>query len=262
MSPCKLVFQIGNCPALSESASRRIPVAELIAMDHMNQDRISELKALLERYNYGYYVLDEPSVPDSEYDKLMHELKKLEKENFETVDPSSPSQKVGGGLAKGFEKVKHEMPMLSLDNVLDESGLETFIQRIERSLNALSSVRFCAEPKLDGLAVSLLYENGVLVRAATRGVGGVGEDVTRNVKTIHNVPRTLSRSSAPKKLEVSGEVVIPVAKFEKLNERLASEGKKVLVNPRNAASGSLRQLDVQVTARRPLQFFCIRNRRV
>ncbi len=224
-------------------------------MDQMNQDRISELKALLERYNYEYYVLDDPSVTDPEYDKLMRELKKLEKENFEAVDPSSPSQKVGGGLAKGFEKVKHEMPMLSLDNVLDESGLEAFIQRIERSLNASSSVKFCAEPKLDGLAVSLLYENGVLVRAATRGDGSVGEDVTRNVKTIRNVPRKLSDSSIPNKLEVRGEVIIPVEKFEKLNERLASEGKKMLVNPRNAASGSLKQLDAQVTARRPLQFF-------
>ncbi|WP_427030066.1 NAD-dependent DNA ligase LigA [Halomonas sp. H2] len=224
-------------------------------MNHKNQDRISELRALVEKYNHEYYILDEPSVTDSEYDELMRELKGLESENLERSDPSSPSQKVGGGVAKGFKKVKHEVPMLSLDNVFDFSGLENFIRRIEKSFGTSSPVTFCAEPKLDGLAVSLIYEHGALVRGATRGDGSVGEDVTRNVKTIRNVPRTLSSINAPNRLEVRGEVVIPVVKFEELNERLASEGKNLLVNPRNAASGSLRQLNVDVTARRPLEFF-------
>lgn len=221
----------------------------------MYKDRIKDLRRLIEQYDYEYYVLDSPSVPDGEYDKLMRELKELEQAHPETITPTSPTQRVSGAVAKGFEKAKHEVPMLSLDNVFDEEELGSFVRKVEKGLGKTNSVRFCAEPKLDGLAVSLLYEEGVLVRAATRGDGSVGENVTLNVKTIRDLPHVLPYCDAPSRLEVRGEVVMLVSEFEKLNERLAVEGKKPLVNPRNAAAGSLRQLDPKVTAKRPLQFY-------
>jgi len=224
-------------------------------MDHMYTDRIKKLRRLIEQYDYEYYVLDTPSVPDVEYDKLMRELKELEQAHPETITPISPTQTVRGAVAKGFDKVKHEVPMLSLDNVFDEEELESFVKKIEKGLNGRGPIRFCAEQKLDGLAVSLLYEDGILVRAATRGDGSVGENVTLNVKTIRNIPHVLTNNDAPTRLEVRGEVVMLVSEFEALNEKLAAEGKKRLVNPRNAAAGSLRQLDPKVTAKRPLQFY-------
>ncbi|MFC1626415.1 NAD-dependent DNA ligase LigA [Pseudomonadota bacterium] len=221
----------------------------------MYKDRIKDLRRLIEQYDCEYYVLDSPSVPDVEYDKLMRELKELEQAYPETITPTSPTQRVSGAVAKGFEKVKHEIPMLSLDNVFDEEELESFVMKVEKGLGKTNSVSFCAEPKLDGLAVSLLYEEGVLVRAATRGDGSAGENVTQNVKTICDLPHVLPYNDAPARLEVRGEVVMLVSEFEKLNKRLAAEGKKPLVNPRNAAAGSLRQLDPKVTVKRPLQFF-------
>ncbi|MDQ6978414.1 MAG: NAD-dependent DNA ligase LigA, partial [Ghiorsea sp.] len=221
----------------------------------MYKDRIKNLRRLIEKYDNEYYMMDSPSVPDVNYDNLMRELKNLEQAHPETITPTSPTQRVSGAVAKGFGKVKHEMPMLSLDNVFDAEELEGFVKKVEKGLGTTNSISFCAEPKLDGLAVSLLYEEGVLVRAATRGDGSSGENVTQNVKTISNIPHVLLHSDAPARLEVRGEVVMLVLDFEKLNKKLAVEGKKPLVNPRNAAAGSLRQLDSKVTEKRPLQFF-------
>lgn len=221
----------------------------------MYKERIKELRRLIEKYDYEYYVLDSPTAPDVEYDKLMRELRDLEHAHPEMITSTSPTQRVSGVVAKGFEKIKHEVPMLSLDNVFNDEELENFINKVEKGLSGSKLVKFCAEPKLDGLAVSLLYEDGVLVRAATRGDGNVGENVTLNVKIIKDLPHVLTEDNLPVKLEVRGEVVMLVSDFEKLNERLALEGKKRLVNPRNAAAGSLRQLDTKVTAKRPLKFY-------
>ena len=227
----------------------------MMAVDYMNENRIIGLRRLLETYDHEYYVLDAPSISDFEYDNLMRELKELEQTYPEAIEPTSPTQKVGGAIAKGFDKIRHGLPMLSLDNVFDDDALERFIQRVENSLNQSTPISFCAEPKLDGLAVSLLYKNGTLIKAATRGDGTVGEDVTSNVKTIRNIPHILPQNKVPGELEVRGEVIIPIAEFEQLNKKLVLEGKKKLVNPRNAAAGSLRQLDPRVTESRPLQFF-------
>jgi DNA ligase (NAD+) len=220
----------------------------------MSKERIVELRALIKKYDYEYYALDAPSVHDSEYDRLMRELIDLEKTYPETITPMSPTQRVSGSVTKGFKKVQHEIPMLSLDNVLNGEELEDFVERVEKDL-IVNSVRFCAEPKLDGLAVSILFEDGILVRAVTRGDGSVGDDVTLNIKTISNLPHVLPFSASPNRLEVRGEVVIPILDFDELNSKLEKEGNNRLINPRNAAAGSLRQLDPKITATRPLQFF-------
>lgn len=224
------------------------------------QQVIAEVQALRERledYNYRYYVLDNPSVPDAEYDRLMRQLRDLEARHPELISADSPSQKVGGGLATAFTEVQHEMPMLSLDNVFEEADFKEFIRRVRNRLNVSSEqpLSYCCEPKLDGLAMSLLYVNGVLERAATRGDGQTGEDVTANVRTIRNVPLKLRGEQLPERLEVRGEVVIPSADFERMNEQARANGKKIFANPRNAAAGSLRQLDSRITASRPLAFY-------
>ncbi|TDP31000.1 DNA ligase (NAD+) [Idiomarina aquatica] len=218
------------------------------------KQRIQQLQKLLTRYNREYYELDEPSVPDSEYDALFRELQQLERDHPDLASANSPTQKVGSKPLDKFDTVAHEVPMLSLDNAFDEDEFEAFTLRVNERLDSSNNITYCCEPKLDGLAVSILYENGKLVRAATRGDGYRGENITENVKTIRNVPLELS-SEAPQRLEVRGEVFMPTAAFEAFNEQARKREQKVFANPRNAAAGSLRQLDSRVTAKRPLHFY-------
>lgn len=209
----------------------------------------------LTEYGYQYYVLDTPTVPDAEYDRLMRELIELEAAHPELRTPASPSQRVGGAALTAFAEVSHEIPMLSLDNVFSDDELLAFDQRMQDRLKRPQTFTFCCEPKLDGLAVSLLYQAGVLVRAATRGDGSTGEEITENVRTIQVIPLRLKGDDWPARLEVRGEVFMPKAGFDALNERARASGDKVFANPRNAAAGSLRQLDSRITATRPLAFY-------
>ncbi len=220
--------------------------------------RIEELKQLLNKYNHQYYVLDEPTVPDAEYDRLMQELNSIENSHPELKTIDSPSQKVGGQALKAFSQVRHQLPMLSLDNVFDLADFQAFVKRIKDRLATHDKIRFCAEPKLDGLAVSLRYENGFLVQAATRGDGSVGENITENIRTIKSIPLKLIGELGkdfPHVVEVRGEVFMPKASFDSLNEQAKKRGEKVFANPRNAAAGSLRQLDSKITAKRNLAFY-------
>ncbi|MBB1273576.1 NAD-dependent DNA ligase LigA [Psychromonas sp. SR45-3] len=219
------------------------------------EQKIQQLSELLEEYNYQYYVQDAPSVPDAEYDRVFQALQKLEIENPDLVSINSPTQKVGGAALSKFEQVTHQLPMLSLDNVFDSDSLNDFMQRV-MDKSPLAETAFCIEPKLDGLAASIIYENGVLVQAATRGDGLTGENVTENVKTITNLPLKLRGENIPAVLEVRGEVFMLKAGFDKLNKGLIAAGEKPFVNPRNAAAGSLRQLDSKIAAARPLAFYC------
>ncbi len=216
--------------------------------------RIASLRAQLGAHDYRYYVLDDPSVSDSEYDGLMQELKALEAEHPELITPDSPTQRVGGAPAADFGSVEHAVPMLSLDNAFSEQDARDFDRRIHERLKRAADIRYAAEPKLDGLAVSLVYRQGALQRAATRGDGVHGEDVTANVRTIRAVPLVL-RGAVPDLMEVRGEIFMPVAGFKLMNEQAQERGEKVFVNPRNAAAGSLRQLDPRITAARPLDIF-------
>ncbi|WP_049248156.1 NAD-dependent DNA ligase LigA [Neisseria elongata] len=225
--------------------------------------RIHHLTDLLNRYAYEYYTLDAPSVPDAEYDKLFRELEALERNHPELKLPDSPTQRVGGEPLAGFAEVRHEVPMLSLTNafspqdengVFDHAEMYAFDQRVRDGLNG-SNPEYVIEPKFDGLAISLLYRDGVLVRAATRGDGTTGEDVTQNVKTVANIPLRLHGENTPKLIEVRGEVLMQKADFAALNKRQAENGQKPFANPRNAAAGSLRQLDSRITAQRKLHFF-------
>lgn len=217
-------------------------------------ERIAALRAEIEEHNYRYYVLDDPSVPDAEYDRLLRQLEQLEAKHPELADPDSPTQRVGARADSGFATVVHETPMLSLANAFTPEEVEEFDRRIRETLD-LMEIEYTAEPKLDGLAISLLYEDGRLVRAATRGDGTTGEDVTANVRTIRAVPLRLRGAPPARRLEVRGEVFMPRSGFAALNRRLEAEGQKTFVNPRNAAAGSLRQLDPAVTAQRPLRFY-------
>jgi DNA ligase (NAD+) len=214
-----------------------------------------QLKQQLEHFAHQYYVLDEPSVPDAEYDRLMQALIAIEKQAPELKTPDSPSQKVGGAVLSKFESITHEIPMLSLDNGFEDSDLFAFEQRVLDRLNMTDEIEFACEPKLDGLAVSIMYEDGVLVRAATRGDGQTGENITQNVKTIANVPLRLIGENLPKRIEVRGEVFMPKQGFEALNQAQKEKQGKTFVNPRNAAAGSLRQLDSKITASRPLRLY-------
>ncbi|WP_440055237.1 NAD-dependent DNA ligase LigA [Pseudoalteromonas sp. T1lg65] len=224
-------------------------------MSNTIESEITALRAQLEDYNYQYYVMDKPTVPDAEYDRLMRQLIALEQQNPEFQSADSPSQKVGGEALSKFEQVTHRLPMLSLDNAFDEAEFTAFNRRIKERLLVNDDLPFCCEPKLDGLAVSILYRDGVLVQAATRGDGQVGENITENVKTIRNVPLKLRGDNIPQELEVRGEVFMDSAGFAKLNEQAFAKGEKTFANPRNAAAGSLRQLDSKVTAKRPLMFY-------
>lgn len=205
--------------------------------------KIQELRDILHRYSILYYVEDNPSVPDAEYDRLMRELNGLEEQHPHLITPDSPTRRVGGEALDSFASVRHEIPMLSLDNAFDDDELDSFSRRITERLHEQEVTSFCCEPKLDGLAVSLLYENGVLVRAATRGDGTTGENITENVKTIRCIPLRLTGDNWPERLEVRGEVFMPKAGFDALNAAAVKKGEKTFVNPRNAAAGSLRQLD-------------------
>lgn len=222
--------------------------------EQLAADRIDQLIDLINQYNYQYYVLDQPSVPDAEYDRLMRELIALEQQYPQLKRLDSPSQKVGGEALINFSQVKHEIPMLSLDNVFSQDEWHAFVKRIEERLGT-TDFNFCAEPKLDGLAVSLRYEQGILVQAATRGDGSVGENITENIRTIKSIPLKLLGNDYPDILEVRGEVFMPKASFERLNAQALKKGEKPFANPRNAAAGSLRQLDSKITAQRQLAFY-------
>lgn len=215
--------------------------------------RIIELRLLLEQYNYQYYVQDDPSVPDVEYDRCMQELQALEALFPQLIISESPTQRVGGKPLSAFTQVQHELPMLSLDNVFDESQLLDFDRRIKDRLLLTEDINYACEPKLDGIAVSLLYRDGVLVRGATRGDGNTGEDITQNVRTIASIPLRLRGSGWPQVLEVRGEIYMPRLGFNALNDKAHRLGEKGFMNPRNAAAGSLRQLDAKITATRPLE---------
>ncbi|OOF85549.1 NAD-dependent DNA ligase LigA [Rodentibacter ratti] len=217
------------------------------------QTQINNLRKTLRQYEYEYHVLDNPSVPDSEYDRLFHQLKALELENPELVTADSPTQRVGAKPLSAFRQIRHEIPMRSLDNAFSDEEFYAFVKRIEDRLGKSSSpLTFCAEPKLDGLAVSILYVNGVLTQAATRGDGTTGEDITLNIRTVRNIPLQLLTDNPPARLEVRGEVFMPHEGFERLNEYALEHGEKTFANPRNAAAGSLRQLDPKITSKRPL----------
>lgn len=218
--------------------------------------RLEALRAQIERFNHHYYVLDEPLVPDSEYDRVFRELQALEVEYPDLVTPESPTQRVGGEPLSAFDEVRHRVPMLSLDNALSADAMVDFDRRVRERLGRAGEVTYAAEPKLDGLAISLRYEQGRLVQGATRGDGTRGENVTANVRTIASIPLKLVGEDWPPLLEVRGEVFMPRQGFEKLNARQRASGDKTFVNPRNAAAGSLRQLDPRVTAKRPLAMFC------
>ncbi|MFB9217472.1 NAD-dependent DNA ligase LigA [Vibrio sinaloensis] len=219
------------------------------------QEKLNQLRETLHYHGVKYYVEDSPEIPDAEYDRLMRELMELESQHPDLMSLDSPSQRVGGAALDGFGSVNHEIPMLSLDNAFDDAELESFNKRMADRIPSAKFDVFCCEPKLDGLAVSLLYENGVLVQAATRGDGTTGENITENVRTIKAIPLKLQGQGWPERIEVRGEVFMPKAGFDKLNEQALKKGEKVFVNPRNAAAGSLRQLDSRITATRPLSFY-------
>ena len=216
-------------------------------------EEIADLTARLKRWGAAYFEIDTPLVPDADYDAAMMQLRALEADHPELQAPDSPTQRVGGAPLSAFETIAHRMPMLSLDNAFSESDLIEFHRRVVERLSA-TEITYCCEPKLDGVAVSIVYESGLLTQAATRGDGVSGEDITANVKTIRNVPLMLSGDDIPAYLEVRGEITIPRSGFEQMNARARLLGQKVFVNPRNAAAGSLRQLDSSVTAKRPLEF--------
>ncbi|AOM86969.1 NAD-dependent DNA ligase LigA [Acinetobacter baumannii] len=219
-------------------------------------EQMRQLIQLIAKHNHAYYVMDQPTISDSEYDHLFHQLKALEEQYPELVQADSPITKVGGQALSKFESVTHVVPMLSLGNVFNQEDLFAFARRVEERLPN-QKVQYEVELKLDGLAISLWYENGVLVRGVTRGDGETGEDITQNVKTIRNLPKVLhsEKYEIPRLLEVRGEVLMPKSGFEKLNADQEAKGEKTFANPRNAAAGSLRQLDPNIAAARPLAFY-------
>lgn len=224
--------------------------------------KIEAIRNELEKHNYSYYVLDDPSIPDAEYDRVLLELTQLEKEYPSLVTPESPTQRVGGEPLAGFSQVSHEVPMLSLDNAFNEEDMRDFNRRVadrlssEESGSENKSIEYACEPKLDGIAVSLMYENGVLVQGATRGDGQTGENITENVRTINSIPLKLLGHDYPSRLEVRGEIYMPKSAFNSVNAEAERLGNKPFVNPRNAAAGSLRQLDPKITASRKLEMCC------
>jgi DNA ligase (NAD+) len=221
--------------------------------------QVEHLRDLINRHNYLYYVLDAPEITDAEYDELLHRLETLEREHPELVTPDSPTQRVGAAPSEKFATVKHRLPMLSLANAMNADEMREFDQRVRRMLKVSGDIEYVAEVKFDGLAVELVYENGMLVVGSTRGDGVNGEDVTANIRTIKSVPLRLMAARAvrvPSLLEVRGEVILPRKAFVRLNEERLARGEAPFANPRNAAAGSLRQLDPRVTSRRPLDVFC------
>jgi len=226
---------------------------EDLAASMSPKDRVQKLRKELEEQSYRYYVLDQPAISDEKYDKLFRELQELEAAHPELSDPTSPTQKVGGVAMDKFKKYRHREPMLSLQNIYQEAELGEWYERWEKSLG--SGFYVVGEPKFDGLAIELVYEKGALVVAATRGDGEIGEDVTSNVRTIRSVPLRL-RGDFPKIVEVRAEIILPIEDFKKLNQERAKEGEPLFANPRNAAAGSIRQLDPKVASRRKLDCFC------
>ncbi|GIW45375.1 MAG: DNA ligase [Candidatus Binatia bacterium] len=224
------------------------------------REEIERLRKEIEYHNYRYYVLDSPVISDAEYDRMFRRLQELEQAHPEFFDPNSPTQRVGAPPAEKFETVRHTVPMLSLSNAMSEEEFREFDERVRKGLGVSGPVTYVAEPKLDGLGVELVYENGELVVASTRGDGIFGENVTANVRTIRSVPLKLRHEHGappiPRRLEVRGEVIMPKSAFQKLNEQRARAGEPLFANPRNAAAGSLRQLDPRITASRPLDMFC------
>jgi len=222
---------------------------------HKTHEKITALWASrwFAHFNSMSKLLDNPTIPDAEYDRLFHQLKALEAAHPELITADSPTQRVGAKPLSGFAQIRHEIPMLSLDNAFSDEEFYAFVKRIEDRLIRLPEpLTFCCEPKLDGLAVSILYVNGVLTQAATRGDGTTGEDITANIRTIRNIPLQLLMDNPPARLEVRGEVFMPHAGFERLNQQALEKGEKTFANPRNAAAGSLRQLDPKITSKRPL----------
>jgi DNA ligase (NAD+) len=218
-------------------------------------ERVRQLRTEIEHHNYRYFVLDDPEISDASYDMLLRELREIESGHPELVTPDSPTQRVGGSPLGEFGEVRHQIPMLSLENAFAAEDIEAFDHRIRERLGERHEIAYACEPKLDGLAVSIVYRDGALVQAATRGDGTTGEDVTHNVRTIKSVPLRLHGRNWPALLEVRGEVIMPIAGFDAMNRRASERGEKVFVNPRNAAAGSLRQLDPRITASRPLEAY-------
>lgn len=216
---------------------------------------LARLRNEINEHSYLYYVLDQPVISDAEFDQLFKKLQKIENEHPELITSDSPTQRVGAEPLKAFKQIKHEVPMLSLENAFDEADIVAFDKRIHERLAVDKDIEYVCEPKLDGLAVTLYYEQGVYTRAATRGDGETGEDITENIRTIQTVPLHLRGSHYPSILEVRGEVFMSKKGFASLNERSMARGEKIFVNPRNAAAGSVRQLDPKITAERPLEIF-------
>jgi DNA ligase (NAD+) len=218
-------------------------------------ERAAELRRLIEHHNYRYHVLDDPEIPDSAYDALFDELSALEEQSPELVTPDSPTQRVGAPPAAGFTKVAHLSPMGSLEKVTTREALDKWAEDLRKRLGTDEPVAYVLEPKIDGSAVSLVYERGALVRGATRGDGERGEDVTANLRTVEPIPLRMRGDSPPARAEVRGEIYFPLAGFERFNEAQLAAGKKPAPNARNAAAGSLRQLNPAITAERPLSIF-------
>lgn len=231
-------------------AGKRIMVSKKV------EKEIASLRAEINHHNYLYHSLDAPVITDAEFDKLFQRLRKLEEEHPETVTDDSPTQRIGATPLSAFEQVRHEQPMLSLDNAFSEDDVKDFERRVKNRLDTDEPMEYACEPKIDGVAVSLLYEDGKLVRGATRGDGTTGEDITRNIRTIDAVPLRLLGKGYPGRLEVRGEVYISRSAFTRINEEAEASGGKIFANPRNAAAGSLRQLDSKLTAKRKLTIFC------
>ncbi len=218
--------------------------------------RVQELSKELEHHNHLYYIQNSPEISDSEFDTLLKELKQIEALYPELVKPDSPTQRVGGTVAEGFSSVPHREAMMSIDNISDEEGAYDFDARVKRVLEITNDIEYIAEPKFDGVSASLTYENGLLTQGATRGNGKMGEDVTANLKTINTIPLKLKgKKNIPELIEIRGEVLYPLKSFKALNKELSEQGEPVFANPRNAASGALRQLDSSITANRPLDFY-------
>src|SRR5690606_29283511 len=220
------------------------------------QARVAELRERIDHHNRLYHQLDRPEITDQEYDELFAELLSLEAAHPELVTPDSPSQRVGSAPLAGFSQVSHRVPMLSLEKVFDEAELNRFEERCRKRLGVDGALEFNCEPKIDGVAVSLLYEDGLLQRAATRGDGSTGEDITHNARTIKAIPLKLAGKGFPAVLEVRGEIFMPRSGFADMNEAARERGEREFVNPRNAAAGALRQLDARITASRPLRMYC------
>ncbi|MFI5324486.1 MAG: NAD-dependent DNA ligase LigA, partial [Thermodesulfobacteriota bacterium] len=220
------------------------------------EERIEKLSRELEYHNYLYYVKNSPEISDYEFDSMLNELKELEAQFPDLVKPDSPTQRVGGWVAEGFESVNHIVPMMSIDNISGIDGAYEFDKRVKRLLGIEGGIEYVAEPKFDGVSASLTYDNGLLAKGATRGNGVVGEDVTNNLKTINTIPlRLKGKNGIPDLIEIRGEVLYPIEAFKKLNRELAEAGEPLFANPRNAASGAIRQLDSGITASRPLTFY-------